>query len=206
MTTTWRFRKGGGPVFPAVAVLLVLAAALAACSPEAPKFRGTDITGADFGRQLALTGHDGKPRVLEDFRGKLVVLTFGYTHCPDICPTTLADIAAALKTLGPDAARVQVLFITVDPERDPPELLAKYVPYFDPAVLGLWGDPAATQRVAKEFKIFYEKRPGAAPGAYTVDHSAQLYVIDPEGRLRLIERHERIAQDLAPDLRALLKG
>ena len=101
-----------------------MAAALAACSPEAPKFRSTDITGADFGKALALTGHDGKPRVLEDFRGKLVVLFLGFTHCPDICPTTLADTAAALKELGPDAARVQVLFVTVDPERDTPDILA----------------------------------------------------------------------------------
>ena len=195
MITIWR------------ASFLLLAAALVACgNPEAPKFRGTDVTGADFGKTLALTGHDGKPRVLEDFRGKLVVLFFGYTHCPDICPTTLADTAAALKTLGADAARVQVLFVTVDPERDTPELLAQYVPAFDPGFLGLSGDAAAIGRVAKEFKIFYEKRPGAAPGAYTVDHSAQVYVLDAEGRLRLIERNERIAQDLAPDLRALLKG
>jgi protein SCO1/2 len=195
LTTIWR------------SSLLLLAAALAACgNPGAAKFRGTDVTGADFGKTLALTGHDGKPRVLGDFRGKLVVLFFGYTHCPDICPTTLADTAAALKTLGPDAARVQVLFVTLDPERDTPELLAKYVPYFSPDFLGLSGDAAATERTAKEFKIFYEKRPGAAPGAYTVDHSAQVYVLDAEGRLRLVERNERISQDLAPDLRALLKG
>ena len=178
---------------------------LAACSPEAPKFRSTDISGADFGRELALTGHDGKPRTLADFRGKLVVLFFGYTHCPDICPTTLADMAAVTKALGTDAARVQVLFATLDPERDTPEVLAKYVPAFDPAFLGLTGDAAATQRAAKEFKIFYEKRPGSAPGAYTVDHSAQSYVLDTQGRLRLFVRHDRIAQDLAEDLRALLK-
>ena len=182
-----------------------LCAFLTACSPEAPKFRSTDITGADFGKELALTGHDGKPRTLADFRGKAVVLFFGYTHCPDICPTTLADMAAVMKALGPDAARVQVLFVTVDPERDTPEMLAKYVPSFDPAFLGLSGDAAAAQRAAKEFKIFYEKRPGNAPGAYTVDHSGQSYVLDAQGRLRLVVRHDRIAQDLAEDLRALLK-
>ena len=193
MTTIWR------------SSLLLLAAALVACSPDAAKFRGTDVTGADFGKTLALTGHDGKPRVLEDFRGKLVVLFFGYTHCPDICPTTLADTAAALKTHGPDAARVQVLFVTLDPERDTPELLAKYVPYFNPDFLGLSGDAAATERAAKEFKIFYEKRPGASPGAYTVDHSAQSYVLDGQGRLRLFVKQDRIAQDLAGDLRMLLK-
>ena len=188
-----------------VLLAAALSAFLTACSPEAPKFRSTDITGADFGKELALTGHDGKPRTLADFRGKVVVLFFGYTHCPDICPTTLADMAAVMKALGPDAARVQVLFVTVDPERDTPEMLAKYVPAFDPAFLGLTGDAAAAQRAAKEFKIFYEKRPGSASGAYTVDHSGQSYVLDAQGRLRLVVRHDRIAQDLAGDLRALLK-
>lgn len=195
MTTTWRSSLS----------LIAAALLLAACSPEAPKFRSTDVTGADFGKELALTGHDGKPRSLADFRGKLVVLFFGYTHCPDICPTTLADVAAALKQLGSDAARVQVLFVTVDPERDTPEILAKYVSAFDPSFLGLSGDAAVTQRAAKEFKIFYEKRPGGAPGSYTVDHSGQSYVFDAQGRLRLFVRHDRIAQDLPEDLRALLK-
>ncbi len=193
MTTTWRSS------FVALALLL------AACSPDGPEFRSTDISGADFGKALALTGHDGKPRTLADFRGKLVVLSFGFTHCPDICPTTLADLASVMKKLGPDAARVQVLFMTVDPERDTPDVLSKYVPAFDPGFLGLSGDAAATQRVAKEFKIFYEKRPGGAPGAYSVDHSAQSFVLDAAGRLRLLVRHERIAQDLGEDLRLLLK-
>jgi protein SCO1 len=194
LTTIWRFS------------VVLAAALLVACSPGTPKFRSTDITGADFGKTLELTGHDGKPRTLADFRGKVVVLFFGYTHCPDICPTTLADMAAVMKKLGADAARVQVLFVTVDPERDTPEVLAKYVPAFDPGFLGLWGDAAATQRAAKEFKIFYERRPGGAPGAYTVDHSAQSYVLDAQGRLRLFVRQDRIAQDLADDLRALLKN
>ena len=184
----------------------VAAAVLAACGADAPKFKSIDITGADFGKELSLTGHDGKARTLADFRGKAVVLFFGYTHCPDICPTTLADMAGVVKKLGADAARVQVLFVTLDPERDTPEVLAKYVPAFDPAFLGLIGDAAATQRAAKEFRIFYEKRPGNAPGAYTVDHSGQSYVIDPQGRLRLFVRNDRIAQDLAEDLRALLRS
>ena len=192
MIITWRFS------------CFLLALLLAACSPEAPKFRGTDITGADFGRELALTGHDGKPRTLADFRGKVVVLFFGYTHCPDICPTTLVEMAGVMKKLGADAGHVQVLFVTVDPERDTPEVLARYVPAFDAGFLGMSGDAGATQRAAKEFKIFYEKRPGNAPGAYTVDHSGQSYVIDPQGRLRLFVRHDRIAADLAEDLRALL--
>ena len=131
---------------------------------------------------------------------------FGFTHCPDICPTTLVDAAAVMKALGRDADRVQVLMVTVDPERDTPEVLSKYVPAFDPRFLGLYGDAAATQRAAKEFRIFYEKRPGNAPGAYSVDHSGQSYVLDTQGRMRLFVRHDRIAQDLADDLRVLLNN
>lgn len=192
MTTTCRFSA------------LVLALLLAACDGS-QKFRGTDITGADYGRSLALTGHDGKPRTLEDFRGKVVVLFFGYTRCPDVCPTTLVEMSAAMKALGKDADRVQVLFATVDPARDTPDVLSKYVPAFDPRFLGLYGDEEATRRTAKEFKIFYEKVEGGAPGAYTVNHSAQSYVFDTKGRLRLFERHDRLGEDLAPDLKALLK-
>jgi len=196
LTTTW----------PSSVLLAAVVAFLAACSPQGPKFRSTDITGADFGKQLALTGHDGRPRTLADFRGKAVVLFFGYTHCPDVCPTTLADMAAVMKQLGTDAARVQVLFVTLDPERDTPAVLAQYAPAFDPAFLGLTGDAAAIERAAREFKIFYEKRPGSAPGVYSIDHSAQSYVIDPQGRLRLFVRQDRIAQDLAEDLRTLLNS
>jgi len=186
----------------------VLAAAasalLVACGASGPKFRSTDITGADFGKALSLTGHDGKPRTLAEFRGKAVVLFFGYTHCPDVCPTTLADLAGVMKTLGKDAERVQVLFVTLDPERDTPQVLSQYVPAFDPRFLGLYGDAAATARAAKEFKIFYQKRAGTTPTSYNLDHSAQTYVIDPRGELRLFVRQERIAADLADDLRALL--
>lgn len=188
---------------PALAALCL---ALAACQPSGgPKFKSTDVTGAEFGKALELTGHDGRRRTLQDFNGRLVVLFFGFTHCPDICPTTLADAAAALKRLGAEASRVQVLFVTVDPERDTPEVLARYVTAFDPGFLGLRGDEEATRRAAKEFKIFYEKRPGGAPGAYTVDHSGQTYVLDGGGRLRLFIRHDRLASDLEPDLRTLLK-
>jgi protein SCO1/2 len=176
---------------------------LAACGDGAPKFKSADITGAEYGRTLELTDHAGRPRRLEDFRGKAVVLFFGFTHCPDVCPTTLADTAQALKLLGDDAQRVQVLMVTVDPERDTPEALAKYVTAFDPRFLGLRGDLAATQRAAKEFKIYFEKRKSG--DSYSVDHSGQSYVIDPQGRLRLLIRPERIAPDLAADLRTLLR-
>ena len=176
---------------------------LAGCD-GAPQFKSTDITGVDYGRTLELTDHTGRPRRMEDFRGKAVVLFFGFTHCPDVCPTTLADIAGALKSLGAGAEKVQVLFVTVDPERDKPEVLAKYVTAFDPGFLGLYGDAEATRRAAQEFKIYFEKRKTGE--SYSVDHSAQAYVIDAQGKLRLLVRHDRIAQDLAPDLRTLLRG
>jgi protein SCO1/2 len=178
--------------------IIICSLALAACD-GGPQFKSTDITGVDYGKSLALTDHTGRPRRLEDFRGKAVVVFFGFTHCPDVCPTTLGDMSNALKKLGPDANRVQVLFVTVDPERDTQEVLAKYVPAFDPRFLGLYGDLEATRRVAKEFKIYFEKR------GNSVDHSTQSYVIDPQGRLRLFVRHTRIASDLADDLRTLLR-
>ena len=187
-----------------LAALLVLG--LAACDGASPKFRSTDITGVDYGRSLELTDHTGKLRRLEDFRGKAVVVFFGFTHCPDVCPTTLADAAQAMRQLGPDADRVQVLFVSVDPERDTQEALAKYVPAFDARFLGLRGDLEATRRATKEFKVYFEKRPGKTPDDYSVDHSAQSYVLDPQGRLRLFVRHDRLAEDLAPDLQVLLKS
>ena len=182
--------------------IITFSLALAACD-GAPKFKSTDITGAEYGRALELPDTSGRVRRLEDFRGKAVVLFFGFTHCPDVCPTTLADLATVMKTLGPDAERVQVLFITVDPERDTPGELAQYVGAFDPRFVALRGDLASTQRVAKDFKIYFEKRKQG--DSYTVDHSAQSYVIDPQGRLRLLVRHDRLAQDLPDDLRVILK-
>ncbi len=181
---------------------LAVATLLGACG-EGPKFKSTDITGVEYGKALELTDQYGRLRHLEDWRGKIVVLFFGFTHCPDICPTTLADVANAVKKLGPDAERVQVLFVTVDPERDTPKELGNYVSAFDPRFIALRGDLAATQRTAKEFKIFYEKRTQGA--SYTIDHSAQTYVMDSQGRLRLLVRHDRINEDLSDDLRTLLK-
>lgn len=182
-------------------LLALLAAALAGCS-GAPKFRSTDITGVDYGKTLELNDFNGRPRRLADFRGKAVVLFFGFTQCPDVCPTTLAETAQALKSLGPEAKQVQVIMVTVDPERDTPEVLKRYVTAFDPSFLGLRGDLAATERAAKEFKIYFEKR--KAGDSYSVDHSAQSYVIDPKGRLRLLVRQDRIGTDLAADLRTIL--
>lgn len=186
-----------------VVALLVLVLA-AACTPEGPKFKASDVTGATFGRDFALTDHNGKPRNLADYRGKAVVVFFGYTQCPDVCPTTLAALAETMKALGPDAERVQVLFITIDPDRDTQALLAQYVPAFDPRFVGLYGDAAATERVAKEFKIIYQKQPGPTPGTYTMDHSAGVFVFDPQGRLRLYVSHGQSPDIYVHDLRALL--
>jgi len=190
----------------AAAALLATTVSLAACYADHPKFKSTDVTGASWGNSLSLTGHDGKSRTLEDFRGKIVVLTFGFTHCPDVCPTTLSEMAQVRKGLKPaEAQRVQVLFMTLDPERDTRAVLAQYVPAFDPSFLGLHGDPEATRRTAKEFKIFFEKRASDAKGAYAVDHSTQSYVLDAAGRLRLMVKHDSIAADLPHDLKELLQ-
>ncbi|HSV19626.1 MAG TPA: SCO family protein [Casimicrobiaceae bacterium] len=187
---------------------LALAAALAllvvACGPRGPSFQGSDVSGSSFGHDFTLTDAAGRTRSMADYRGKAVALFFGYTQCPDVCPTTLAALAGAMKLLGPDADRVQVLFVTVDPERDTPELLAKYVPAFDPRFVGLRGDAAATERTAREFKVIYQKVPGSAPDRYTMDHSAGTYLFDPQGRLRVYEGNAASPEVFAHDLRALL--
>ena len=186
-------------------LLLMVALCLAACGPNAPKFRSTNMTGVDYGKSIALKDPSGQVRTLADFQGKVVVLFFGFTQCPDVCPTTLGQMATALKQLGGEASRVQVLFVTLDPERDTPQLIAQYLGAFDPSFIGLYGDIEATRRTAKEFKVFFEKRPGATPQRYSIDHSSQSYVLDARGRLRLFVRHERIAEDLAEDIKALLR-
>jgi protein SCO1/2 len=185
---------------------IALAASLLACTAGGPQFKASDITGSSFGRDFELRDPQGSTRRLADFRGKAVVVFFGYTQCPDVCPTTLASLAEAMKQLGPDADRVQVLFITVDPERDTPALLAQYVPAFDPRFLGLYGDAEATARTAKEFKIIYQKVPGSSAGTYTMDHSAGTYVFDPQGRLRLYVANGQGADVFAHDLRELLRA
>jgi len=190
-----------------LAVAFVLLFTLAGCGPsKRADFKATDITGADFGHHLEMTDHNGVKRTLADFRGKLVVLFFGYTHCPDVCPTTLSDMAAALKLMTPDEAKqVQVLFVTVDPERDTPEMLKEYVPYFYPTFLGLYGTPAETAAAAKEFRIFYKKHAEAGPIGYLVDHTAGSYVLDRSGRLRLFQPYGQSPPDIAHDLKLLLQ-
>lgn len=180
---------------------------LAGCDfgARAPAFKSTDVTGAEMRPAFRLVDHTGTPRTLEDFRGKAVVVFFGFTHCPDVCPTTLAQMALALKQLPEDQARrVQVLFITVDPERDTPEVLARYVPAFHPGFLGLTGEPEAIAEAARSFKVFYQKVPGQRPGGYTLDHSAGTFVFDPQGRLRLYVSHGQGPEVLAHDLGLLL--
>lgn len=182
----------------------MLVFALAGCGGSDARFKNVDITGADYGKDFSLADQAGKTRTLSDFRGKVVVMFFGYTHCPDVCPTTLAELKMVKEQLGRDGERLQVLFVTVDPERDTQELLAQYVPAFDPSFIGLRGDAAATAKVAKDFKVFYQKVPGSKPDNYSVDHTAASYVFDPQGRLRLFVRHGNAA-NLVSDLRALLR-
>lgn len=181
---------------------------LAGCQPvpQAPKFQGTDITGAAFARDFRLTDHTGRPRTLADFRGKVVAVFFGYTHCPDVCPTTLADFAAALQQLGPDAKRVQVIFVTVDPQRDTPELLQAFVPAFDPSFLGMYTDPDTLAKLAKEYKVVYQKTSAKGGDDYLIDHTAGTYVYDPAGRLRLLVPYGSSPDAIASDLRVLLRA
>lgn len=185
-----------------------LTVSLAACDKlpgkQKESFQNTDVTGLDYAKGFALTDHTGKPRTLADFKGKAVVVFFGYTQCPDVCPTTMAEMATVMQKLGPLADQVQVLFVTLDPERDTQELLANYVPAFDKRFLGLRGTPEQTAKTAKEFKVFYSKVPGTDPGSYTIDHTAGSYVFDRDGRLRLFIRHGQGPDPIVHDLRQLL--
>lgn len=188
--------------------LCAFALLLAGCDKIAtppPSFKNTDLTGLDYARDFALTDHNGKARTLADFKGKVVVLFFGFTPCPDVCPTTMAELSEVMKQLGPQADQVQVLFITIDPERDTQALLAQYVPAFDKRFLGLYGDAAATAKVAKEFKVFYAKVEGNTPGSYSMDHTAASYVFDRNGKIRLFVRHGQGAEPIVHDIKQLLK-
>lgn len=182
-----------------------LAPLLVACGETKPQFKAIDVTGAEYARDFQLTDHDGRPRTLKDFRGKAVVVFFGYTHCPDVCPTTLSEIAEAKRLLGPDGAKVQGVFVTVDPQRDTPEMLKAYMANFGPDFVALRGTPEQLAAVAKEYKIYYKKVDGKTPDSYTMDHSAGSYVYDPQGRVRLYTRYGTGPEALASDLKILLK-
>ena len=180
-----------------------LPAALAACSERKPQFNAVDLTGADYAKDFQLPDTSGKVRSLKDFKGKAVIVFFGYTQCPDVCPTTMADIAQAKKLLGAEGAKVQGIFITIDPERDTPELLKAYVANFGPDFIALRGTPEQTAAIAKDFKVYYKKVEGK-DGNYTMDHSAASFIYDPQGRLRLYARYGAGPQVLADDLKQLL--
>jgi protein SCO1/2 len=193
-----------------ITALSAASAGLAACDKlglggaAKPGFKGIDLTGADYAREFQLTDQHGQTRTLGDFRGKVLVIFFGFTQCPDVCPTTLAELAAVKKALGPDGEQVQGIFITVDPERDTPDLLKAYLANFDPGFVALRGTADQTKAVAKEFKVFYSKVPGETEGSYTIDHTAASYLFDRQGRVRVFSRYGSGAQVLTDDLKLLL--
>jgi len=170
---------------------------------KAPTFNSTDITGAEFARRLELPDVDGQPRTLADWKGKVTVVFFGYTQCPDVCPTTMADLAAIRKSLGADGDKLQSVFVTIDPERDTPEVLKAYVANFGPGFTALRGTPDQTAAAAKEFKVFYAKVPGRNGGSYTLDHSAASFVFDPAGRVRLYVPYGGDSKKFAADLKLI---
>ena len=187
-----------------VVALCAICILIAGCENK-PVFNALDITGIQgYGNDFRLIDHTGKPRTMADFRGKVVVIFFGYTHCPDVCPTTLSEMKQVMQMLGKDADRLQVLFVTLDPARDTPELLSKYVPSFNPTFLGLFGDRVATEKVAADFRIIYRVAAGKTPESYTVDHTAASLVFDPQGRLRLFINYGLGADKITPDIKRLL--
>ena len=208
MSTSGRTGGGHGPtaVRRLWLALLVGASVLmsSACRRDAPAFKGIDITGAEYARELSLPDPDGRMRSLGEFQGRIVVVFFGFTQCPDVCPTTLAELATVKQRLGDQGQKVQGVFVTVDPERDTPELLKAYVANFDPGFVALRGSPEQTMTAAKHFKVFYAKVPGKTETSYTIDHTAGAYIFDTRGRVRLFTRHGTGVDALAHDIGLLL--
>jgi protein SCO1/2 len=197
------------PVRWSLLALTVVAAALLGCERLGPgrskvEFRGVDITGATYARTLNLPDLNGQPRTLGDFKGKVTVVFFGYTQCPDVCPTTMAELAQVRKSLGSEGSRVQGVFVTIDPERDTPAILKSYMASFDPTFVALRGTPEQTAAAAKEFKVYYAKVPGPSEGSYTMDHTAGSFILDEQGNPRLFERYGGGPEALTADLKALL--
>ena len=188
-----------------LAILACFAAMLSACSEKQANFSAIDITGVDYARDFALTDHNGQARSVKDFAGKVVVMFFGYTQCPDVCPTSMAELVEVKRLLGKDGDRVQGLFVTVDPQRDTPEVLKAYMGNFDPTFLALYTSPENLEKIAKDFKVYYKKVDGKTPTSYTMDHSAGSYVYDAQGKLRLYTRYGTGAAPLAADIKLLLK-
>ena len=194
-----------------VLLAAALCVALAGCdklgvaaTKPAASFRGADITGADYAKTLSMPDMNGQPRTLGDFKGKVTVVFFGYTQCPDVCPTTMAELAQVKKALGADGDKLQAVFVSIDPERDTPEILKSYMASFDPNFVALRGTLAQTQATAKEFKVYFAKVPGKAEGSYTMDHSAGAFVFDAKGNVRLFERYGAGAEALTADVKALI--
>jgi protein SCO1/2 len=177
---------------------------ISACSEQKPQFKAIDVTGAEYAKDFALTDHNGQARTMSDFKGKVVVIFFGYTQCPDVCPGSMTELAEVKKLLGADGDKLQGIFVTVDPERDTAALLKSYMVNFDPSFLALRGEPATLESTAKHFKIYYKKAEGKTPTSYTMDHSAGSYVYDTQGRVRLFTRYGSGAQALASDIKLLL--
>jgi len=177
-----------------------------ACSRGGPSFNAIDVTGADYAKDFALTDHNGQPRTLADFKGKVVMVFFGYTQCPDVCPTSMTEMVAIKKLLGADGDRLQGVFVTVDPERDRPEMLKAYMENFDPSFLALFTTPEKTAALAKDFKVYYKKVDGPTPTSYTIDHTAGSYLYDPQGKLRLFTRYNTKPELTAADIRLLLQS
>lgn len=187
------------------ALLTGATAIITACSEKKPSFSGIDLTGADYAKDFALTDHNGQPRTLKDFAGKVVVMFFGYVQCPDVCPTSMAELTEVKRLLGKDGERVQGLFVTVDPARDTPEVLKGYMAAFDPTFLALYTTPDKLAVLAKDYKVYYKKVEGPTPTSYSMDHSAGSYVYDMQGKLRLYSRYGSGAAVLAADIKLLLQ-
>ena len=185
--------------------LSLAASLLSACSPEKPQFKSIDLTGADYAQGFSLADHNGRQRTLKEFSGKIVVVFFGFTQCPDVCPASMAELAQVKQLLGPDGDKLQAIFITVDPERDTPELLKAYMGNFDPSFLALRPTMEQLPQVARDFKVYYKKVDGKTPGSYSMDHSAGSYIFDAKGRIRLYNRYGAGPDVLASDIRLLLK-
>ena len=199
-------RRNAFASLAAGALTMGLGGVLSACSENKPQFKAVDLTGADYAKDFKLPDQNGQVRSLKDFQGKLVVMFFGYTQCPDVCPTTMADVAEAKKLLGPDGAKVQGIFVTVDPERDTPPVMKAYMGAFDPGFVALIPTPEQLPALAKDYKVYYKKVEGKTPTSYSMDHSAASFVYDTEGRLRLYARYGAGVPAMVSDLRALLKS
>ena len=204
--TTPPGRRGAIKLVAAYALFLGALGLFGACSAEKPQFKSIDLTGADYAKGFALTDQNGKPRTLQEFGGKVVVVFFGFTQCPDVCPTAMAELAEVKKLLGPDGDKLQAVFITVDPERDTPEVLKAYMANFDPTFIALRPTLAELPDFAKSYKVFYKKVEGRTASSYSMDHSAGSYVYDAKGQIRLYNRYGSGAEALASDIKLLMKN